>query len=151
MDLDIDFQLERLERYKARVMTAESKPLTGMPSGGGIPGDRLAEYVARKEELENRISGVVKAQQAEKNAVENGLRQVGSASERAVIRMRYFDRCSWDEVVDMMFGGNGDCCERRDSYLRRVLKIHGSALQNLAAVLGTGEENEEQLTPGDGI
>ena len=61
------------------------------------------------------------------------------SDERAVIRVRYIDNASWDEVVDVLFGGKEDLLEREDIYLRRVYKLHGQALLSMAKYI---EENE---------
>ena len=61
------------------------------------------------------------------------------SDERAGIRVRYTDNASWDEVVDVLFGGKEDLLEREDVYLRRVYKRHGQALVSLAKYI---EENE---------
>ena len=54
------------------------------------------------------------------------------SDEKAVIRVRYHDRESWSAVSKILFGKRRDFSEKADSYLRRVHKLHGSALVNLA-------------------
>ena len=55
--------------------------------------------------------------------------------ERAVIRIRYIDRENWRTVAKMMFGMNDDFDYREDTYIRRVHKIHGSALLDMARIM----------------
>ena len=49
--------------------------------------------------------------------------------------MRYIDRESWNTVAELMFGGREDYEGKEDTYLRRVHKVHGAALQNMAQVM----------------
>ena len=55
--------------------------------------------------------------------------------ERAVIRLRYFDRADWESTCGVLFGDRRDYVDRVDAYQNRTYKIHGRALLNLAAVL----------------
>lgn len=49
--------------------------------------------------------------------------------------MRYIDNESWNDVVDVIFGGREDLLEKADIYLRRVYKLHGEALVEMAKYL----------------
>ncbi|MCD7920675.1 MAG: hypothetical protein LUG45_11540 [Clostridiales bacterium] len=48
---------------------------------------------------------------------------------------RYLDGERWNDVNCMLFGGNPDFENREDSYTRRVTRIHGRALEHLAAIM----------------
>ena len=56
--------------------------------------------------------------------------------------MRYFDRMSWPDVCEALFGDRVDYIEKYDSYMRRTLRIHGAALVGLA------ELNKVAQSPG---
>lgn len=131
-EAEIEMQMERLERYMTRHETAGAQELTGMPGSHRPPSDIMAEYVARKEELENEIRSAISAQNETGREIESILQNMNSASEKSLIRMRYMDRCSWSEVSSMLFGSKPDFEDRRDSYLRRVHRIHKSALSHMA-------------------
>lgn len=134
---EIDYQMERLERYSARLTDAGGRPLTDMPpSRSGSP-DRLTEYLIRIEDLENDIREKMRTQAEEKSRLENVLDRVSSARERAVIRMRYFDGCAWADILPVLYGEQEDYAERREAYLRRVHKLHGAALASMARILDT--------------
>lgn len=139
---DIDNQIERLEYLNARMEGVGAQVLTGMPKAPSATNDRMAELLSQKEELELAIRAAVTEQSCERQRIEEVLKHLRNPDERAVIRMRYFDRSSWSEVRDMMFGHKADFNEKEETYLRRVHRVHGSALVNMAKYLEeTGEPN----------
>ena len=103
-----------------------------MPRAQNSTNDRIADYIAVKDELDHSIREAVAAQNAERAKIESLLKMLKHSDARAVIRMRYFDRDSWNGVTDTMFGSKEDFLGKEDTYLRRVHKIHGAALKNLA-------------------
>ncbi len=136
---DIDNQIERLERLQMKMESVGSPVITDMPKTISPSHDRIADLVERKIELEDSIRNDVKFQSDERKFFENILKAIIKSDERAVIRMRYFDGARWDDVVDMMFGGKEDFLGKEDTYLRRVHKIHGTALLDIARYI---EENQ---------
>lgn len=138
---DIDNQIERLERLVAKMTGPGAQAITDMPRAPSATDDRMAELVGQKEELESSIRKSVKEQSEERMEIEKILKRLRHSDERAVIRMRYFDRESWNGVTEMMFGGKADFMGKEDTYLRRVHKIHGSALLNMARLIEDGDPN----------
>lgn len=138
---DIDNQIERLERLVSKMTGAGSQVITDMPRAPSVSTDRMAEFVEQKEELEASIRKAVEEQSCERSKIESILKQLAHSDEKAVIRIRYFDRESWSVVTKMMFGGKDDFYRKEDTYLRRVHKIHCSALLNMAKVLEDGGSN----------
>lgn len=132
---DIDNQIERLERLVSKMTGAGSKVITDMPRAPSVSTDRMAEFVEQKEELESSIRQAVEEQSCERSEIEDILKLLRHSDERAVIRIRYFDRESWNTVSEMMFGSKNDFHGKEDTYLRRVHKIHGSALFNMARII----------------
>lgn len=140
---DIDNQIERLERMTAKMESAGAQPLSDMPRSPSISSDRMADYVAQKEELEQEIRSAIGSQSEEKAELEGVLSKIKSPDEKAVIRMRYFDRSSWNEVLDMLFGSRDDFSDKQETYLRRVHKIHGAALFHMSVILNENDPNTE--------
>ena len=132
---DIDNQLERLDRMEMTMASPPGPDLTGMPRGSGTPSDRTGMMVLRKMELEEQIEERLAEEREERAALEAMIRQVENPDERAVLRLRYFDRADWDGICAVLFSDRQDYLERIDSYQNRTYKIHGRALLNLAAVL----------------
>lgn len=134
MEREIDNQIERLERMESKMTAVGAQVLSDMPRSPSVSNDRMAGYVAQKELLENNIRNAIARQAEEKKAIEGMILQLKSSDERAVIRMRYFDRESWDAVCDMLFGGMEDYLGKEESYLRRVHKLHHAALVNMVVI-----------------
>lgn len=136
---DIDSQTERLDRLEMKILSIGSPTLSDMPKSPSPPQDRTTALIADKIDLENDIRQAIAEQRREKEAIEVILRKLRHSEERAVIRMRYFDGASWNDVVDMLFGGKDDFLGKEDTYLRRTHKIHGSALLNMAIIIQGGK------------
>lgn len=136
---DIDSQTERLDRLEMKIRSVGSPTLSDMPKSPSPPQDRTTALIADKIDLENDIRQAIAEQRKEKEAIETILRKLRHSEERAVIRMRYFDGASWNDVVDMLFGGKDDFLGKEDTYLRRTHKIHGSALLNMAIIIQGGK------------
>ena len=97
--------------------------------------DRTGMMVERKMELEEQIDRLKAEEKQERNAIEGLILQLSDPDERAVIRLRYFDRADWESTCGVLFGDRRDYVDRVDAYQNRTYKIHGRALLNLAAVL----------------
>ena len=129
---DIDTQIERLGRLETRLTGIRSPDISDMPKSHGAVDDPLVNLIAEKDELESKIRGDIKAHTEAWHEIEDILDTLTKSDEKAVIRVRYHDRESWSAVSKILFGKRRDFSEKADSYLRRVHKLHGSALVNLA-------------------
>lgn len=137
---EIDSQSERLERLKSKMYGVGAQAITDMPRTPSPDFDRMAGLIQQKEELEKEIKEAVERQRSEREYLEGVVKHLRRAEERTVIRVRYFDCASWNDVVDLMFGDSPDLLEKEDGYLRRVYKIHGQALYGMARYI---EENDQ--------
>lgn len=138
---EIDDQIELVERLQSQMTSTSAKEITGMPRGSSSSGDRLASMVAQKDELETEIRNLIRQREESRRYIEEAVKHLPKAEEKAVIRLRYIGRSSWTEVVAMMFGKNDGFDEKQESYLRRVTKTHGRALEDMAAyILSTKSE-----------
>jgi len=131
---EIDNQIERLEYIEATMSSAASPELSGMPKSPGVKNDRTAMLVIRKMELEETIKEAIDAEADERAAIELLIQQLKKPDERAVIRLRYFDRAGWSEICKMLFNEAEDFEENVDNYMRRTFRLHGKALVNLEAI-----------------
>ena len=132
---DIDNQLERLDRMEMTMASPPGPDLTGMPRGSGTPSDRTGMMVERKMEIEEQIDRLKAEEKQERNAIEGLILQLSDPDERAVIRLRYFDRADWDGICAVLFSDRQDYLERIDSYQNRTYKAHGRALLRMAEIL----------------
>lgn len=136
---EIDVKVERLETLVSKIKSVGSPGMSDMPKTPSASNDRMARDLEHKEELENAINDAMEAQNAEKAAIKEKLKQLKLSDEREVIEIRYFDCNSWSNVAQIMFGMKADFERKQDSYLRRVFKIHGSALLHIAMIEQDGE------------
>lgn len=132
---EIDNQYERLGRMEISMTAPPGPDMTGMPRGSGTPTDRTGMMVLRKMELEEQIEERLAEERAERAALEAMIRQVENPDERAVLRLRYFDRAEWDGICSALFSDRQDYLERIDSYQNRTYKAHGRALLRMAEIL----------------
>ena len=86
-------------------------------------------------ELEEQIDRLKTEEKQERNAIEGLILQLSDPDERAVIRLRYFDRADWDGICAVLFSDRQDYLERIDSYQNRTYKAHGRALLRMAEIL----------------
>lgn len=144
---DIDNQIERHELLSQKMISIGSPTLSDMPKAASPSHDKIANMVAMKMELEDSIREDVQKQSQERKEIEDILKHLKKSDEKAVIRMRYLDGVSWNDVVDMIFGGKEDFLGKEDTYLRRVHKIHGSALLNMAIYIDELQNQDNTQTP----
>lgn len=142
---EIDNQYERLGRMEISMAAPPGPDMTGMPRGSGTPTDRTGMMVLRKMELEEQIKERLTEEREERAALEAMIRQVENPDERAVLRLRYFDRADWDGICAVLFSDRQDYLERIDSYQNRTYKAHGRALLRMAEIL---KETEASAVKG---
>lgn len=131
---DIDNQIERLDHMTLTMAAPPGSDMTGMPRGSGTPTDRTGMMVARKLELEEQIKESIAEERWENAAIERMIRKLDNPDERAVIRLRYFDRAGWDEIAGALFGDRQDYLDKEETYQKRTFRLHGRALLALAKV-----------------
>ena len=131
---EIDNQQERLDRMTENMGVLPGPDMSGMPRPKGGVSDRVSVAVVRKVALEEKIAEVVAKERSENAALEAMIEQLDDPDERAVIRLRYFDRAEWPDIAFVLFGGQADFNDRFESYQNRVYKIHGRALLKLAVI-----------------
>lgn len=137
---EIDNENERLDRMEA-TGGSTGPNLTGMPRPKGTVSNPVSAFVLKKLELEERIAKLNADERRENAAIEAMLQQLDDPDERAVIRLHYFDRVTWDDTAAALFGDQPDFLDRFDSYQNRTFKLHGRALLNLARILDRAESS----------
>lgn len=135
---ELDFQQERLERLNAKMLEVGAQVITDMPRAPSTEPDRITDYIIKKDQLEKSVSDLLDRHSMEREMFEQIItRGVRQPSRRAVIRIRYLDARSWNDVVDIMFGGKTDFTSKEESYLRRVHRLEGEALENMAEYIAS--------------
>ena len=127
---ELENQRERLLRLEHSVSSPHSPGFDGLPRAGGDP-DKIGIALSQKEMIEESIRETELTVKKEFKELEKAVRRLKKAEERMVIRLRYFDRYSWQDVAAAMFHKQKDYVDKEESYIRRVQRIHGNALLSL--------------------
>jgi RNA polymerase sigma factor (sigma-70 family) len=99
--MEIDCQIDRLERLEASAMSPSGPNLDGMPMPKGAPGDRVGRSVALLDALRAEVAEMVQQERELRRELEGYL--VGlCAIEKTVIRVVYLDRASVEEAADLL-------------------------------------------------
>lgn len=129
---EIEVQSERMERLETKLLGVGAQALTDMPKAPSPSNDRITDLMQQKFDLEEDIRETLEHRRVERLFFEGVIRKLKRSDERAVIRVRYLDGASWNDVIDLMFGDEEDLLEREEVYRKRVFKLHGQALLNMA-------------------
>ena len=129
----IDNQIERLEQMKL-TMGSPSSPNLGSGGGGNAGGvSRIERQIERKDELERKIRELIGRESVIRKELERLIEQLTNPDEQTVLEMRYLDRQNWWTICDALYGSREDY-QNGEKYLKKVFKVHGSALQSLARI-----------------
>lgn len=135
MNREIDNEIERLDRLQSKMYSVGSPQITDMPRSSSPSNDKMTSIVARKMELEEKIKEMIRSQEEERKKLEDIINRIKKPDERAVIRMRYLDIEDWSDVCFTLYGGNDRYEEKEQSYMRRLMLVHGRALLCMAKII----------------
>lgn len=131
LEVEIEFEEERLDRLKSKAYSPSGGSLTGMPKSGTVY-DRTGELVIRLEALEKHITSLKKQRESERSRLEYLVRKLRKSGDRALIRARYLDREEWDDVQFVLFGDKEDFNEKFEDYRQRMFRWHRNAIVEMA-------------------
>ena len=143
---DADRLWDRLDELRARVESARTAHLDGLPHGSRGDADRFGGIVVELEETEAEATEAQVAATSARREISAAIRQIHGprwADRREILRLRYLNCMKWEDCAERMFGDSQDFWDRQDAYLRRAYKLHSQALEALAqfVLLQTGQEN----------
>ena len=134
----VDDTLERISALRSRMESPRAATLTGMPRSGGYDGDLFARGLAQIEELEAKAQALLQTSRTLYREINDAVDQItgkGTARLRCVLRCRYLDRFSWNEVNEILFSRKSDFDDKQESYLRRTHRHHREALEALQEIV----------------
>lgn len=131
---EIDNEIERLDRMQMKATSVGGSSFTGMPKAPSSAYDRMADTVARIVDLETEIKDLVRRRDNERKSIEDLVKLLDKAGERAIIRSRYLDLEDWEDVQFVLFGSKNDFDDKYDDYKQRMFRWHRAAITNLAAL-----------------
>ena len=101
--------------------------------------DGTLVYRRAKAGVCDSLSRLLDKEQAEYEKLTGIINALPTAEQRQVMLARYMDGTGWKDIAAAMFGDKTNYDERAESYLRRVHRIHGSALVNANRILESHE------------
>ena len=140
LERDIDLQYERLDALETKLYSVGSPELTDMPKNPSPSNDRVSVLVERHIKLKEKIDRMCADRDQRREMIEHVVAKIQLPDQRATIQMHYLDDHKWDTVNEMMFGTEEEFEDKRDSYMRRVMILHGQALQQMADELNRKAE-----------
>ncbi len=140
--------IERLEALRSRLKSPGSPTLSGMPHGGGYEGDQIGRMLGQIERLEEIAQEQLEKSRLLYAEINNTIDQITGRKWpglRVVLKMRYLDGFSWEEINKILWGKKPDFDDRTESYMRRAFRLYSEALAAIIPVLqGTTESEERQ-------
>ena len=130
----LDNKIERLVYLESITGSPSSPDLSGMPRGSGNGNSKTERQIIQKEELKSEIKDMTRRECEERTELERLVKEMQDPDEQTVIEMRYFDNVKWRPICDALYSSNPDYIDKVDKYMKRIFKIHGSALQTLTRI-----------------
>ena len=130
----LDNKIERLVYLESITGSPSSPNLSGMPGGSGDGNSKTERQIIQKEELKSEIKDMTRREYKERTELERLVKEMQDPDEQTVIEMRYFDNVKWRTICDALYSSNPDYIDKVDKYMKRIFKIHGSALQTLTRI-----------------
>lgn len=130
----LDNKIERLVYLESITGSPSSPNLSGMPRGSGNGNSKTERQIIQKEELKSEIKDMTRREYKERTELERLVKEIQDPDEQTVIEMRYFDNVKWRPICDALYSSNPDYIDKVDKYMKRIFKIHGSALQTLTRI-----------------
>lgn len=112
---------EKIFRLESEISSAKIQVITGMPRGGNNENDKIGAAIAKIETWTNLYWEKVSMMGDEAIKIEKSIETL-EPKERRLIRMRYIDGLSWEDI-----------CIRLNLKWRRVHEIHSSILKKLCS------------------
>lgn len=109
---------EQLDQMEARIYAPKGQQLSKTPRGGG-GGRTMDDLAIAHLQLQDRYRAALAAIERQQLDIETAL-QVLEPAERMVIRYRYLDLLSWENV-----------CDKMHYSWRQVHRLHAAALRSL--------------------
>lgn len=130
---EIDSQLARLQLMEDRMHSLGAMNINDMPKAPSPEQDKLGIMVSNYIDLQNEIKEDIELHKEQKKEIEHLIKGLRRSEERAVIRARYIDSLSWNDINNLLFGEEIDYVEKEESYMRVVFRSHKIALESMAS------------------
>lgn len=116
---DTDRQSDRLAEMEESALSPSTSTWSAVPSGGGMPGDRVSRAVEIMEAQRVRVAEAISAERAERHALSLCLVHL-DPDERAVVERFYFDLQTCDVIAERMGMSDRGVRNVRDRAFRKM-------------------------------
>lgn len=145
----LDDLLERIATLRSRLESPKSAAITGMPHGSRSENDPFYRGLAKIDDLEAKAQKLLAVSRNLYGELNDSIDQItgkGWADKKCVLRCRYIDGFSWNEVCEILFSRKPDFDDKMETYLRRTFRIHNEALEALSKIVPgiSGQEIKEK-------
>lgn len=130
----LDLLIVRLEYHMETIDALPGPNYSGMPSGSHDNTTHAERYTERTDELEDKIANMREEEKELRQELEDMISLLSDPDEKSALEMHYIDGLNWRAVTVALWGNLEDYDEHEKRYLKRTFRIHGEALQRLAAV-----------------
>lgn len=122
---------ERLIKFSKllREIEIEEKRQNAVAEHCGYNGRRALESIIK------RLDYLYITEKNERTELSAIIEALPCAEQRQVLFARYFDGFNWNDVTDIIFSNSKDYEEKKESYQRRIYRIHGNALANADKII----------------
>lgn len=117
---EIQSLVDTINVMRAQLESTAAKPITGMPRGTA-PGDPIADGVGEIDEIYAEYNRKLVELRQELAVTVRAIESVEDFTEKQVLRMRYIEGLSWEEI-----------CVSIGYSWRQTHRVHSSALKNIA-------------------
>lgn len=126
---------ERLEKYTELLKEIDTEERRK----NALHDDGTLIYRRAKAGVCDSLRRLLDKEQAEYELLVGIINALPRFEQRQVMLARYMDGQKWKNVTAAMFGDKKDYTERVESYMRRVRRIHETALKNANRILESHE------------
>lgn len=145
----LDNLTERIEALRSRLGAPRAPTLSGKPRSGGGGVDMIGRKLGAIEALEEQEQRLRARSRYLYTEISRGIdRIIGKrwVDSRSVLKMRYLDLASWEEINVMLWASKANFADCKDSYVRRTLRIHTEALEAMLYIIPgfQGKENKTE-------
>ena len=114
---ELDRMKERIEEIDAQLYKYRTQNLSGMPMAHGVPNDYQEKLIDKKQKVLDRYNAVTLTLEDELLRIETAIEAVEDPTARDLLRCRYIDGLTWEEV-----------CVKINYGWSRTHKLHAKAL-----------------------
>lgn len=128
---ELETEEERLQAMNINLPGTGGGSNDGTPSGSGNK-DPIGTQYCIKAELEKKVLKTQEKERKRRISIEEKMEEKHLLPrERQIIRLHYIDRMEWKQINKVIYGKRSDYYNKEESYMRRVFRIHGSALEKM--------------------